>query len=77
MIVSLRHGPIPSGRRMFDVSAEETIELAKRQGFRRLLNIQTQSIQAANLHLGVTWSRLAFIKERQAHATVGASLAFA
>lgn len=77
MIVSLRHGPIPSGRRMFDVSAEETIELAKRQGFRRLLNIQTQSIQAANLHRGVTWSRLAFIKERQAHATVGASLAFA
>jgi hypothetical protein len=25
VIMSLRHGPIPTGRRMFEVSAEETI----------------------------------------------------
>jgi 2-polyprenyl-3-methyl-5-hydroxy-6-metoxy-1,4-benzoquinol methylase len=28
MIMSLRHGPIPPGRRMFEVSAQETIALA-------------------------------------------------
>jgi SAM-dependent methyltransferase len=27
VIMSLRHGPVPKGRRMFDVSADETIEL--------------------------------------------------
>ncbi|MDB5837290.1 MAG: SAM-dependent methyltransferase, partial [Caballeronia sp.] len=26
LIMSLRHGPIPRGRRMFDVSAEETTQ---------------------------------------------------
>lgn len=31
-ILSLRHGPVPEGRRMFDVSADETIALASRHG---------------------------------------------
>ncbi|TWG87538.1 methyltransferase family protein [Cupriavidus gilardii J11] len=31
-ILSLRHGPVPEGRRMFDVSADETIALAARHG---------------------------------------------
>ncbi|WP_455185532.1 class I SAM-dependent methyltransferase [Azospirillum palustre] len=30
--MSLRHGPVPQGRRMFDVSADETIELAGLHG---------------------------------------------
>jgi len=30
VIMSLRHGPVPAGRRMFDVSAAETIDLARR-----------------------------------------------
>ena len=30
VIMSLRHGPVPSGRRMFEVSAEETVALARR-----------------------------------------------
>src|SRR5262249_58763010 len=29
LTLSLRHGPVPAGRRMFDVSADETIELAR------------------------------------------------
>ena len=33
MALSLRHGPVPAGRRMFDVSAEETRALAARHGF--------------------------------------------
>lgn len=32
VVMSLRHGPVPEGRRMFDVSAEETIALAAAHG---------------------------------------------
>jgi len=32
ILMSLRHGPVPAGRRMFDVSAQETIELAAAHG---------------------------------------------
>src|SRR5580704_1627355 len=38
MIMSLRHGPVPPGRRMFDVSTEETIALAQPLGLRCALN---------------------------------------
>ncbi|WP_026035992.1 class I SAM-dependent methyltransferase [Cupriavidus sp. BIS7] len=34
VFLSLRHGPVPAGRRMFDVSAEETIALAAPFGMR-------------------------------------------
>ena len=60
MIMTLRHGPVPPGRRMFEVSAEETIGLAQPLGFRCVLN------RPAELSLrqpGVTWTRLAFRKE--------------
>ena len=40
VIVSLRHGPIPPGWRMFEVSAEETIALAQRLG--SLLHTETE-----------------------------------
>lgn len=32
VILSLRHGPVPTGRRMFPVSAAETIALARTHG---------------------------------------------
>jgi 2-polyprenyl-3-methyl-5-hydroxy-6-metoxy-1,4-benzoquinol methylase len=35
VIVSLRHGPVPPGRRMFAVSADETVRLAEATGFGR------------------------------------------
>src|SRR4051794_37024654 len=34
MAMTLRHGPVPPGRRMFEVSAEETIGLAEPLGLR-------------------------------------------
>lgn len=34
VIMSLRHGPVPTGRRMFEVPATETIALAARAGLR-------------------------------------------
>jgi 2-polyprenyl-3-methyl-5-hydroxy-6-metoxy-1,4-benzoquinol methylase len=59
MIMSLRHGPVPRGRRMFAVSADETIGLAKSAGLRLLLNQKEPSaLGTAN----VSWSRLAFAK---------------
>jgi SAM-dependent methyltransferase len=64
VIMSLRHGPVPEGRRMFDVSAEETIPLAGLEGLRPVLHLRTQSVQQANRDMGVTWTRLAFVKDR-------------
>jgi SAM-dependent methyltransferase len=60
LILSLRHGPIPVGRRMFDVSAAETIALAAADGLRCVVNTVTASVQAGKDD--VTWTRLAFCK---------------
>ncbi|HTD03463.1 class I SAM-dependent methyltransferase [Undibacterium sp.] len=60
LIMSLRHGPTPYGRRMFDVSAEETIQLASRHGLSPVLNLRTKSLQEENIRNNVSWTRLAF-----------------
>ena len=59
MIMTLRHGPVPAGRRMFQVSAEETIGLAQPLGLRCVLNRPAES---SLRQPGVTWTRLAFLK---------------
>ena len=59
LILSLRHGPVPPGRRMFEVSAEETIDLARAEGLGVRLQHERGSIQAANRLAGVTWTILA------------------
>ena len=58
MIISIRHGPVSPGRRAFEVSAEETIELARAQGLALVLNLRTASVLEAD----VTWTRLAFTR---------------
>ena len=60
MIMSLRHGPVPPGRRMFEVSAEETIALVQPLGLRCALN---QEAEPSLRQPGVSWTRLAFRKE--------------
>jgi SAM-dependent methyltransferase len=65
LIMSLRHGPVPSGRRMFEVTAVETIELARAAGLRPVVNVWTNSVQPANRAAGVTWTRLAFVPSTQ------------
>ncbi len=60
IIMSLRHGPVPEGRRMFAVTADETVALAAAHGLRPLLRRQGGSIQPANRRAGVTWTHLAF-----------------
>jgi SAM-dependent methyltransferase len=61
LIMSLRHGPLPPRRRMFAVSAAETIELAHAHGLRSILHVHTASAQPVNRQAGVTWSHLAFV----------------
>jgi SAM-dependent methyltransferase len=60
LIMSLRHGPVPCGRRMFEVTAAETVQLAAQQGLQPVLNVQTQSVSIENRVAGVSWTRLAF-----------------
>ncbi len=64
LILSLRHGPVPPGRRMFEVSAAETIGLAQAEGLRATLREERGSIQAANRLAGVTWTILALQKTK-------------
>ncbi|MDX2205543.1 MAG: class I SAM-dependent methyltransferase [Hyphomicrobiaceae bacterium] len=60
LILSLRHGPVPAGRRMFEVSAEETIALGAAHGLAPIRVAEGQSLQGTGYrHTGVTWTRLA------------------
>src|SRR5258708_24846306 len=57
MVMSLRRGPVPPGRRMFEVSADETIALAQRSKLRCVLNLDAKD---SLRQPGVSWTRLAF-----------------
>ncbi len=65
VIMKIRHGPVPPGRRMFEIPAEETIELAQMHGLQPVLNVRTESSQEQNRLAGVSWTNLAFVKARQ------------
>ena len=60
--MSLRHGPIPDRRRMFEVSGEETIALAARHGLNNLYCERVGSISAENMARGIEWTKLVFEK---------------
>ncbi len=60
LVITLRHGPVPEGRVMFAVSADETIALAEAHGLRVALDVHAESTQAANRDAGVSWTQLAF-----------------
>ena len=64
VIMKVQHGPVPVGRRMFDIAPEETIELARTQDLHPVLNVRTESGQEANRLAGVSWTNLAFVKGR-------------
>ena len=57
MTLSLRHGPVPAGRRMFDVSPAETRALAARHGLSTVYEKERPSVFNAD---GVWWDVLAF-----------------
>lgn len=55
VLITLRHGPVPSGRRMFDVPLSETIRLARWAGL-DVLTVREQS--DLQRRPGVSWSVL-------------------
>jgi SAM-dependent methyltransferase len=51
VLLSLRHGPVPEGRRMFDVSADETSELGRRHGFQEIARCQREDmLERSDVH---------------------------
>jgi hypothetical protein len=60
LIMTLRHGPVPPGRRMFEVSAAETIKLAT--GLEVLLNEHRASLRRQISDPNVSWTQLALRK---------------
>lgn len=50
------------GRRIFDVSANETIDLAMRYQLKLMLSTQAPSVQQQNRQAGVSWSWIVFEK---------------
>lgn len=62
IFMSLRHGTVPAGRRMFDVTGDETIALAADHRLKPLYNDRAQSIQAENRANKIEWTKLVFEK---------------
>lgn len=60
LILTLRHGPVPKGKRMFDVDADETESLAAAHDLRSVLRLENQP--SALPRADVIWTRLAFAK---------------
>ncbi|WP_018684644.1 class I SAM-dependent methyltransferase [Actinokineospora enzanensis] len=58
VILTLRHGPVPPGRRMFDVSVAETIALAEPLGLRAIHHSETADIQGRR---DVWWTSLVLL----------------
>ncbi|MER6630964.1 class I SAM-dependent methyltransferase [Streptomyces sp. NPDC000987] len=55
VLITLRHGPVPPGRHMFDVPLSETVRLARRAGLDVLTVRQQPDLQRRP---GVSWSVL-------------------
>lgn len=55
VILSLRHGPVPPGRRMFDVSAQETADLGRRHGLIEIHRAEREDMLGRD---AVRWSFL-------------------
>ena len=60
LIMSLRHGPVPQGRRMFAVTGDETIRLAASAGLSPIMQLDNQP--GGFGRRDVSWTKLAFRK---------------
>lgn len=58
--ITLRHGPVPEGRRMFEVSGADTVDQGVAAGLTPIVQLENQVAVSGNP--GVTWTRLAFRK---------------
>lgn len=52
-ILSLRHGPVPEGRRMYDISPEETIALGARHGLGHVMHVLRDNLHGRK---EITWT---------------------
>ncbi|WP_157538204.1 class I SAM-dependent methyltransferase [Kitasatospora azatica] len=59
LLMTVRHGPVPAGRRMFEVPAEEILAQARAAGLR-----EVHRDERADLHgrAGVRWTELGFVR---------------
>ncbi|MBB3900349.1 class I SAM-dependent methyltransferase [Roseococcus suduntuyensis] len=64
--LTLRHGPVPAGRHMFEVNAEETIALAEASG---LVCAYREEAKDGLRRANVTWDRLIFRKRAAQNVT--------
>jgi len=55
-----RYGPVPPGRRMFNVTAQETTQLAEAAGLTGILRVD--DADGLLRRPGVSWTRLAFAR---------------
>ena len=62
VFISLRHGPVPHGRRMFEVGGDETMALARTHALEPILRLRRKAVLPGNQ--GLSWTRLAFIRRR-------------
>lgn len=60
--MSLRHGPVPEGRRMFNVTGDETAALGEAFGLSCIFNQTSESIQPENRARGITWTKVVLEK---------------
>ena len=60
--MSLRHGPVPDGRRMFNVTGEETAALGEAYGLTCIYNQVSDSIQPENRARGISWTKIVLEK---------------
>lgn len=74
LLVSLRHGPPPEGRRMFPVSPEETTELAAAHGLVCVENTASESLGPRNRAAGVTWSYLVYRRAEPVREAASSSI---
>lgn len=56
LVITLRYGPVPAGRRMFEVSTDETIALAGEAGL--ALVVEQEAPSLIKRAAAVTWKRL-------------------
>lgn len=63
LALTLRHGPVPPGRRIFEVGATETIGLAAAEGLAPALRLDGQPSLLGQPN--ITWTCLAFSKVRK------------
>ncbi len=71
VMISLRHGPVPQGRRMFEVTAAETTGLAREGALACVRHLETRD-RLLN-RPGVTWDRLTFRKHDRPNQGTAAS----